>query len=357
VVQTAIALPARIHGARDRYQHIVANRAVYINGLGGFAGYTSNFSAGTDSFAGIGGRSTVDGNQDNVSDGTVSFDDCLKVTQDSTNGGNIGRQAARASTPDAAYPGRVFTLTGRYYVPAGQTDINGIKIATGDAATTVWVNSTTVGAWTEFSATIIKSGASTVFVIFPLKNGADSYVASNSTDHLYVVDLVLTEVAVTVPYAYFDGSNDYDKSPPFPLAQPVSVYFGGSQVSWTSGDAIMDGNTATTLRIAQTTATPELSLNAGSAACANTGLAVGTRGVLRAIFNGASSSLGVNLGTAVTGNAGTASPNGIAVGARDDGAAPANITESILIVRSVADAEPMQLRIARWIMQRLRISG
>jgi hypothetical protein len=151
--------------------------------------------------------------------------------------------------------------------------------------------------------------------------------------------------------ATFDGGADFLKSASFSYANGNSNYHTISQVGWTSGDAICDGNTANTLRIAQTTSTPEISLSAGSVACANTGLAVGVRAVVSAIFNGASSRLGINLGTAATGNAGAGNANGFTLGARDDGAAPANITWSQSLLRSVADDTSVSARIINYFMR------
>lgn len=129
---------------------------------------------------------------------------------------------------------------------------------------------------------------------------------------------------VTRTGLYFDGSNDYLKTAAFALSQPETVYVVQNQVSWTSGDVFFDGNAANSGAILQTTSSPRISINAGSTVAENTGYALKTSAVLRSVFNGASSALGVNRVAATTGNAGAANLTGITVGAGGGGSNPAN---------------------------------
>lgn len=129
----------------------------------------------------------------------------------------------------------------------------------------------------------------------------------------------------------FDGANDYLKAAAFSLSQPESVYFVGQQVAWTSGAVLIDGNSVTTGQIVQTSATPQLDINAGSAVAANTNLALGVSGVASAIFNAASSSLTINKSAATTGNAGAGNMGGFTLGAS---ATPGNYAK--IIVNEVA---------------------
>ncbi len=92
--------------------------------------------------------------------------------------------------------------------------------------------------------------------------------------------------------------------------QPRTIYAIVQPISWTAADYIFSGIAAQG-GVTQVTATPQIGLNAGSAAAANGDLTVGSKKVLCAVINGASSSLRVNNGTATTGNAGANNPGGL----------------------------------------------
>lgn len=105
----------------------------------------------------------------------------------------------------------------------------------------------------------------------------------------------------------------------FTLAQPYVIAALVNQVSWTSTNVIMDGVTNNTAAIVQTTTTPQLNLNAGSSACAQTGATLGQWKSLIAVGNGANCALFAESLTGATGNAGTGGPGGITLGASGDG--------------------------------------
>ncbi len=145
--------------------------------------------------------------------------------------------------------------------------------------------------------------------------------------------------------ATFDGSNDYMKAAPFSLSQPESVYFVGSQVTWTLNDYLYDGNALNAMTLSQTTAaSPKIEAYAGGVAgsLTNTGLALATRGVVTTVYSGAVSSLSINRGTAATGNPGTNSANGFTLGAQGGTLGSSNITFSEVLIRSVADSAQTQ---------------
>ncbi len=148
---------------------------------------------------------------------------------------------------------------------------------------------------------------------------------------------------VTRPCVYFDGSNDYLKSAAFSYSQPESVYFVGSQVSWTAWDIIFDGAAATGPQVFQRTSTSRLAIYAGSTTAENSGLAVNVQAVVSAIFNGSASILRINRGLPTSGDAGLNNSNGITIGANGVASAGfSNITASELILRSAADAQATQ---------------
>lgn len=115
----------------------------------------------------------------------------------------------------------------------------------------------------------------------------------------------------------FDGTSDFLRCDPFTLNQPATYYLLVKQVTWGSGQGLLDGNAALANLIYMSGASPAVELYAGSAGVANnTGLAVGVYGVIAAVFNTASSLLQINNGTATTGNPGINPASGLTIGAR-----------------------------------------
>lgn len=146
----------------------------------------------------------------------------------------------------------------------------------------------------------------------------------------------------------FDGSNDFMQAT-FTLVQPTTVYMLLKQITWTSGDVFCDGLTLTSGNIIQTVGTPSLSISAGSTACANTGLALNTYGILTAVFNGAASSLAVNKGAPVTGSAGTTAMAGFTLGGDGNGANNGNMQIKEVIVFPVAHQQTQQYQVINYL--------
>lgn len=146
--------------------------------------------------------------------------------------------------------------------------------------------------------------------------------------------------------ATFDGTNDYLQASAFSLSQPESRYFVGSQGTWTTGDAIYDGTVTSSSLLLQETTTPRIKINSGTASVAdNDGLTVGNRAIVTCVFNGASSLIRVNIGTATTGNPGTRASNGVTVGTAANATVAGNIGFNELLVRASADDTSTQSRI------------
>jgi hypothetical protein len=119
---------------------------------------------------------------------------------------------------------------------------------------------------------------------------------------------------------YFGGANHFMKTAAFTLNQPEEVYCLGNQITWTLNDIVLDGNSSTERMVIQQNATsPKLNLYAGNYSGENAGLTVGGWGLVKAVFNSASSSIIVNGGAPVVGNANTHNGNGVTIGARYDG--------------------------------------
>jgi len=163
-------------------------------------------------------------------------------------------------------------------------------------------------------------------------------------------------IAASGNYLTNDGVNDYLKAAAFSLSQPTTVYFVGSQVSWTSGDYIYDGNAANTLSIDQHTATPNVNMAAPNHVADNAGWAVNTKAVLSAVFNGAASSLRVNLGTAATGDAGTSAANGFMLASLGGAANFSHITVSEILIYSGAHDFSTQNRVIDLLARRCKVA-
>lgn len=125
----------------------------------------------------------------------------------------------------------------------------------------------------------------------------------------------------------FDGSDDVLETAGFTLTQPWSVLGVFRQVSWTANEYPWDGAGAGGGALYQQTATPRLTMYAGSDGPSSIALPVNRFGVVSALYNGASSRLHVD-GPAATGNVGTNNPSGWTLGASGTPSGFSNISGS-----------------------------
>jgi hypothetical protein len=137
----------------------------------------------------------------------------------------------------------------------------------------------------------------------------------------------------TRPAVEFDGIDDYLQKT-FTLAQPATVFLVLQQISWTVPDHILDGGSFATMSLLQFGTTPRLQTYAGTLGPVTPDLALSSYGIVTALFSGAASMIRVNAGTKVVASAGTASPGGVTLGARQSAADPSNIRVSALLVYS-----------------------
>ena len=157
---------------------------------------------------------------------------------------------------------------------------------------------------------------------------------------------------------YFDGSNDYLKAAAFSLSQPETVYFVGSQVTWTSLDYFFDGNTLNSMQVSQSGVSPAMGAYAGAGGVPNSSLALATNGIVSPVYNGASGSIRVNRLNAVTGNVGTNNANGFILGVRGDAAIGfANITAQEVVIYSVAHTTAQQDSVIGYLARHWGIAG
>lgn len=156
----------------------------------------------------------------------------------------------------------------------------------------------------------------------------------------------------------FDGTNDYLKSALFPLSQPETVYLVTRQITWTSNDYFYDGGTGLTMVLAQASpgSSPQIQSYAGTAGPVSTAFAVGTIGVVAAVYNGVNSPLRVNRNLTAAANVGTNTPNGFTLGC--DGAATTNFVNasiSEIAIYSEAHTTPVQNSIINYLASKFGV--
>lgn len=132
------------------------------------------------------------------------------------------------------------------------------------------------------------------------------------------------------------------KTKAFTFNQPAFFYVVLKQISWTAGKYIYDGAGAKNSMMQQVGTTPKIIIHAGTDSSQNANLAVGSVGVVRAYYNGASSKLIVNETTPTTGDFGSKNPGGFTIGSQADGVtSPGNFQfyEAILRTSNSGEAQ------------------
>ena len=142
--------------------------------------YTSDFSSNVDGWGGF--SATSSGNNDSISDGTTSKNDCLKTyaqAASSTHGitQTFGTLLAGTVTVKLDYliPGPSFPGTG-----GGNTKVDGFKVENTTTSTVVRTEST-LDVWTSIEFTATSAGGD-AFKIFMLDGAADSFAGANDAN-------------------------------------------------------------------------------------------------------------------------------------------------------------------------------
>ena len=166
---------------------------------------------------------------------------------------------------------------------------------------------------------------------------ADQVIAlsANST-FVGDVDTFSVYPLTTADGILFDGVDNFLKATAFTLNQPTTIYFLGKQITWTSSDKLIDGDSYQVAAINQTGSSPGLRIIAGLEAAANDNLALDTYGVISAVFDGASSLLQIDNTTPTTGNAGTSNAGGITLSAAGNNLQFAHTQIKEVVIYSVA---------------------
>lgn len=154
----------------------------------------------------------------------------------------------------------------------------------------------------------------------------------------------------------FDGVDNYLRANAFTLVQPEWVVLVFKQISWTSGDRIIDGNATNSGVVYQTGTTPTVNTFAGTTTPTISTFAIDSLSVLTASFNGASSFLRDNLGTANVANAGANNMGGLVLGAAPDGSSASNIAVYELAVLPIAPTDEQQTSVISYLMSKFSIT-
>ena len=138
----------------------------------------------------------------------------------------------------------------------------------------------------------------------------------------------------------FDGTYDFMFTGALTLNQPAFIYMVIKQVTWTSSDYIFNFGWVDNCIMCQLDATPGLRAYAGTFSSQNSGLSVNAFGILRILFNGASSKLIVNDLTPIIWNAGANNLGALTLGSQTGGVYfNSNIQVKEIILRNISDSE------------------
>ena len=154
----------------------------------------------------------------------------------------------------------------------------------------------------------------------------------------------------------FDGFEEFMKCVAFTLIQPTMIYIVFKQVTWTSSDSILDGNTASSGLLYQTGTSPEMIAGAGGFSPPQDNLPLDTFGIVRVLFNGVSSKIIVNETTPITGNFGANNMSGFTLGARGSDSHYSNILVPEVFIRKIVDTAPNEQIIYNYLADKYSIS-
>lgn len=374
-INTSGATGARVSGPRDRYQGTAASQQVYLPWGGTNYGYFNGVDASI---------STPDSNP---LDATTQVEIVAKI-QSAAYASATGHLVSKAGASNqSGYS--LAVSTGTLFLSVGDGAVAYSHNATSNLTTRaangsdVWVKGTYLGdngagsrvvqfftspdgvTWTQLGATITTAGAITIGT-----NATAVYIGRQNAGPggFYTGRIYYGSVATTIGAApvaiydaslyssgptftastgevwtlnagakivtrsglYSDGVDDYSKTPGFALVQPITGVLVLSEIARTANDILLDGNVLNGLRYSQAAGatTNYITSDAVNFVTNTTVPAVGTDYIAFLSFNGASSSLATNRSTPVTGNAGTASPNGLTFSAGTSGGGPANVFTS-----------------------------
>jgi hypothetical protein len=395
---TAIALPARIHGARDLYMGTAASQPKYLpwegSNYGWFNAVVGNKISTPDSAAlditgdiecivhaalddwtpsanqnfivksltgGSAGdrayqmqiRSTTGYPAFIISDGAVNYTLIADAAPAVSDGASIWIKAAvdvdngasgKTATFYTSSDGVAWTILGSPIIDAGVVAINSVTsdlfIGAQDDGTPMLGKVYRAEVYDGIGGTLVASFAASDYP----SSGGSTFVSSE-TGETWTINGGAK--LVTRTGLYFDGSNDYMKTAPFALSQPENVYAVLEKLTWTSVNVVLDGGSNVSMGITERTSSPNLIVRTAAAVSNLLSFPFSEVGVLFGLWNGSSSLIRLNRNVSVSGNLGTAATDGFTLGARHDGTLNTNIFVSeILIYDTTAQDTATQDRMA-----------
>jgi len=147
--------------------------------------YTSDFSVGVDSW--LSGRLTLTGNIDAIG----GENDWLRGVCTNVAGFHVTYRVAAGTVPTA---GRRYRVSYKYYIPSGQSNLDGIRMYIGGVAGSV---NNTLDAATTVTEEITAASTSELS-FFGLDGGSLSFTDAGGNDVFYVKDIVVTEIGATL---------------------------------------------------------------------------------------------------------------------------------------------------------------
>jgi len=161
---------------------------------------------------------------------------------------------------------------------------------------------------------------------------------------------------IDVDGVLFDAVDNYMKTVAFTFVQPEMIYIVCKQITWTVNNTITDGDIGQTGRILQRLVTPSLSATAGTYSTDNNNLSLNTFGIIRVLFDGASSKIQINETTPIAENLGTANMGGFTLGKYGTGdVAFAHMQVKEIILRKVADGAVDEQNIYNYLANKYEI--
>lgn len=149
----------------------------------------------------------------------------------------------------------------------------------------------------------------------------------------------------------FDGVDDFLKCATFTIVQPEHIYIVLRQKTWTTNDAIFDGDGINQGKLMQKNGTPSMRIYAGAEIPADNTqiITLDTFGIVKVLFNGASSYIQADEITRSTGDAGAVDLDGFTLASTGAGSAFSHIEVKEVIIRNVADSDPNALIISNYL--------
>jgi len=157
--------------------------------------YTSDFSAGADGWAASNG--TAAGNIDSIG----GRNDNLRLTVNTSNSTHF-----LSLTPPLAV-GKRYRVTLDYYIPSGQSNVDGLTIGTDvTAANFIEITSGTTDSWTRVDTEAVANG--TGLRVFATDAGVRTFQDAGGDDVLYIRNVTITEIGTLADFR----SERYDTS-------------------------------------------------------------------------------------------------------------------------------------------------